>query len=184
MRLLTEGRTLEYHPDRGPFGVGGGAVHASKIVESARMRRMYLAPIEEGYSLSDEPGFYDPGLGFGIRIEADLVAEAAETRYAWGARPYLSFKYLSPIPMCRALMDLDLMSSDEIAWVDALHKRCRDEITEELLKAAALRGRGGAAGAEADAKAALEWLWAATGPLCVADAPPAKRVSGRKRAAS
>ena len=41
----------------GPFGVGGGVVHTSKIKESERMRRMYLAPIEEGYSLSDELGF-------------------------------------------------------------------------------------------------------------------------------
>ena len=173
------GAFLNVH--EGPFGVGGGAVHASKIVESARMRRMYLAPIEEGYSLSDEPGFYDPKMGFGIRIEADLVAEAADTRYEWGARPYLRFKYLSPIPMCRALMDLDIMSSDEIAWVDALHKRCREEITDDLLKAAATKGRGGAAGAEADAKAAKEWLWAATEPLRGTDASPAKS-GGRKRA--
>ena len=40
------GAFLNVH--EGPFGVGGGAVHASKIAESARMRRMYLAPIEEG----------------------------------------------------------------------------------------------------------------------------------------
>ena len=33
------------------------------------------------------------------------------------------------------------------------------------LYAAALKGRGGAAGAEADAKAAMEWLLAATEPL-------------------
>eukprot|EP00966_Prymnesium_polylepis_P022934 527380-Prymnesium_polylepis.1 len=40
------GAFLNVH--EGPFGLGGGAVHASKIVDSARMRRMYLAPIEEG----------------------------------------------------------------------------------------------------------------------------------------
>ena len=136
------------------------------------------------YSLSDEPGFYEPSMGFGIRIEADLVAEAAPTRYAWGALPYLCFKYLTPIPMCRALIDLDLMSAEEIAWVDALHMRCREEVTDDLLKAAALKGRGGPAAADADAKAAKEWLWAATEPLRAAEAPSAKRVSGRKRAAS
>lgn len=208
----------------GPFGVGGGAVHASKLVDSAAMRRKYLAPIEEGYSLSDEPGthalhharaqaskpvpavhpcvlacstrahssrrerarfanalagFYDTALGFGIRIEADLVAEAASTRYAWGARPYLSFRYLSPIPMCRALIATELLADDEVAWVDALHRRCRAEITEELLRAASSKGRGGAAGAEADAKAARQWLLSATEPLCAADAPvraPARAV--------
>ena len=196
---------------------------------------MYLAPIEEGFSLSDEPGFYDVEKGFGIRIEADLIVEAATTRYeiatrlpsdghrlpndrrgrdhlvhfegdapplplgmarddlrtalliacfiryAWGARPYLSFKYLSPIPMCRALLEIEIMDEIEIAWVDALHQRCRDEITEELLKAAALKGRcGGAAGAEADAKAAMAWLLAATEPLRGAHGiePPIKRARG------
>jgi len=159
------GAFLNVH--EGPFGVGGGAVHASKIVKSARMRRMYLAPIEEGYSLSDEPGFYyEKGdHGFGIRIEADLVVEAVTTRYAWGARPYLGFNYLSPVPMCRALIDLELMTSEDVAWVDALHETCREQITEELLMAAAVKGRNGAAGAEDDAKAAKEWLLTATEPL-------------------
>jgi len=178
------GAFLNVH--EGPFGVGGGAVHASKIVESARMRRMYLAPIEEGYSLSDEPGFYtkEGEVHFGIRIEADLVSTAAPTRYAWGARPYLRFSYLSPIPMCTALIEEGILNPDEIAWVDALHARCREEITLELLHAAATKGKGGAAGADADAQAAYEWLIAATEPLCAPDAPPAKRMSGRKRAAS
>ena len=123
--------------------------------------------------------------GFGIRIEADLVVEAAATRYAWGARPYLGFKYLSPVPMCRALIDLNLLTDEEVDWVDALHARCREEITEELLKAAATKGRGGAAGADADAKAAMEWLLAATRPLRgKGDEPPSKRIRGHSSTAS
>ena len=60
---------------------------------------------------------------------------------------------------------------EEIAWVDALHQRCREQITDELLEAAAVKGRSGAAGAQADAKAAKEWLLSATEPLCGGDAP-------------
>ena len=86
--------------------------------------------------------------------------------------------------MCRALIDLDLLTPEEVAWVDALHQRCREEITDDLLMAAATNGRCGPGGAEADAKAAKAWLLSATEPLRGADAPPAKRVSGRKRAAS
>ena len=107
------------------------------------------------------------------------MAQAAKTRYAWGARPYLGFEYLSPIPMCRALIDLELMTEEEIAWVDALHARCRVEITDELLEAAAVKGRGGAAGAKADAEAAKEWLLTATETLRGADAPPPKRAKRR-----
>ena len=143
-------------------------------------------PATRRYSLSDEPGFYyekDGDAGFGIRIEADLVAVAAKTRFAWGARPYLSFKYLSPIPMCRALIDVELLTQEEVVWVDALHARCREEITVELLTAAAVKGRGGKAGADADAKAAREWLLAATKPLRAADAP-ARATARAARAAA
>ena len=73
--------------------------------------------------------------------------------------------------MCRALIDPALMTNDEIAWVDALHARCREEITEELLLSAALKGRCGADGAEADAKAAKAWLLSATEPLRGANVP-------------
>ena len=93
----------------------------------------------------------------------------------------MKFKYLSPIPMCRALMDLEILSKGEIEWIDALHKKCREEITDDLLKAAAVKGKGGAAEAEADAKAAKEWLWAATEPLLGGASSPAAKSSSRKR---
>ena len=70
---------------------------------------MYLHPIEEGFYLSDEPGFYREG-AFGIRIEADLVVQPAETRYAWGSRPFLGFRYCTPVPFCPALIDVSLLT--------------------------------------------------------------------------
>ena len=42
-----------------------------------------FAPIEAGYYLSDEPA---TATRFGIRIESDLVATEAETKYGWGSR--------------------------------------------------------------------------------------------------
>ena len=77
------GAYLNVH--EGPFGVGGGAVRAERVAGSARMRRdSRLAPIEAGYYLRTEPGFYRDG-AFGIRIESDLVATEAETKQ--GSRP-------------------------------------------------------------------------------------------------
>jgi Xaa-Pro aminopeptidase len=63
------GAYLNVH--EGPVGVGGGAVHASKILDSPRMLSHYVGPIEKGHYLSDEPGFYREG-AFGIRLESDL----------------------------------------------------------------------------------------------------------------
>ena len=53
------GAFLNVH--EGPFGVGGGAIDGHKIAANANRRRMYLYPIEAGFHLSDEPGFYRDG---------------------------------------------------------------------------------------------------------------------------
>ena len=116
------GAYLNVH--EGPAGIGGGAAHISQVNEARR--RMYLHPIEEGFYLSDEPGFYREG-AFGIRIEADLVVQPAETRYAWGSRPFLGFRYCTPVPFCPALIDVSLLTPAQRAWVDAHHARCREE---------------------------------------------------------
>jgi len=155
------GAYLNVH--EGPAGIGGGAAHISQCSEARR--RMYLHPIEEGFYLSDEPGFYREG-AFGIRIESDLVVQLAATRYAWGTRPYLSFRYCTPVPFCRALVDASLLTPSQREWVDAHHVRCRKEVTAELLRRAA-RGGGavGEAEIEEDVKRSLAWLEAATQPL-------------------
>lgn len=152
------GAYLNVH--EGPAGIGGGAAHISQVNEARR--RMYLHPIEEGFYLSDEPGFYSEG-AFGIRIEADLVVQPAETRYAWGSRPFLGFRYCTPVPFCPALIDVSLLTPAQRAWVDAHHARCREEVAAGLLRHAA-RGGGAASDAEikADVARALAWLEAAT----------------------
>lgn len=155
------GAYLNVH--EGPAGIGGGAAHISQVNEARR--RMYLHPIEEGFYLSDEPGFYREG-AFGIRIESDLVVQPAETRYAWGTRPFLGFRYCTPVPFCHALIDVSLLTPAQRAWVDAHHARCREEVTAGLLRHAA-RGGGAVGDAEikADVERSLAWLEAATKPL-------------------
>ena len=149
------GAYLNVH--EGPFGVGGGAVRAERVAGSARMRRVYLAPIEAGYYLSDEPGFYRDG-AFGIRIESDLVATEAETKYGWGSRPYLRFEYVTPVPMCRALIDVSLLAAEEVTWLDEFHARCRAELSAELLR--------DAAGADdPECARTLAWLHRETEPI-------------------
>lgn len=131
---------LDYDHGTG-HGVGSylsvheGPQRISKIGNSVA-----LAP---GMIVSNEPGYYLEG-AYGIRIE-NLVAVQTDDRPA--DRPMLCFETLTLAPLDRRLIDTDILSTAEIAWVDAYHARVQDEI-------------GGRLDGEAQA-----WLAAATAPL-------------------
>jgi Xaa-Pro aminopeptidase len=78
-------------------------------------------PLQPGMIVSNEPGFYKEG-AFGIRIE-NLVAVMAADEIAGGDRPMLGFETLTLAPIDRSLIDTDLLSADERAWIDAYHAR-------------------------------------------------------------
>ena len=150
------GSLLNVH--EGPFGVGGGAVGADKGLASANARQKYLHEIREGYYVSDEPGFYKDG-AFGFRIESDLVSVAADTKFGYGARKWLKFDYLTPLPMARALVEETLLSPDEISWIDDFHANtCWAQI------APMLKGTP-------DEARTRDWLWRACRPLGEAACP-------------
>jgi len=79
-----------------------------------------------------------------------------------GSRPYLGFRYCSPVPFCRALIEVELLEPRQREWVDAFHVRCRDEVNAELLRRAAA---GGKDGVEEDLARSQAWLWRETQPL-------------------
>jgi Xaa-Pro aminopeptidase len=104
-----------------------------------------MAVIEPGMIISNEPGYYKEG-AYGIRIEnLVLVSEAAK---ADGAdRETMSFETLTLAPIDQRLIVKELLSPDEIAWLDAYHARVRDALTPEV------------------DDATRAWLRAATAPL-------------------
>ena len=117
------GAYLNVH--EGPIGIGGGTVTGDTIVSQPRMLKYYMAPIDLGMYVSDEPGFYKPG-DWGIRIESDLVSVPATTPTAEpmppvGSRQWLAFEYVTKVPFCRKLIAVDLLSKQETAWIDAYH---------------------------------------------------------------
>jgi Xaa-Pro aminopeptidase len=86
-----------------------------------------LAP---GMVCSNEPGYYRPD-AFGIRIE-NLIAVRECGALADAERDFYEFETLTLAPMDRRLIDVALLSPDEIAWVDAYHDRVWREIGPEL----------------------------------------------------
>ncbi|MCM1002160.1 aminopeptidase P family protein [Wolbachia pipientis] len=67
-----------------------------------------------GMILSNEPGYYIPR-EYGIRIENLMYVERQENGF-------LSFKQLTSIPYDRRLIDLQMLTQDEIKWINSYHQ--------------------------------------------------------------
>ncbi len=83
--------------------------------------------IKEGMVISNEPGYYKDG-HFGIRIENLVAVRVAETPNRFGGKEFLEMEHLTMCPMQVSLMQGDLMSPDEKAWVGAYH----DEVLQKV----------------------------------------------------
>lgn len=76
-------------------------------------------PLLPGMIVSNEPGYYREN-HWGIRIETLQVVTPAEA-IPGGERPMLGFEQLTLAPLDRKLIDVDLLTPDERAYVDAYH---------------------------------------------------------------
>jgi len=83
-------------------------------------------PLAAGMIVSNEPGYYKEG-AYGIRIE-NLVAVVAATPPPGAERNLLALETLTLAPIDRALIDVNLLAPEEIAWLDGYHARVDREI--------------------------------------------------------
>lgn len=93
------------------LGVHEGPQRIAKAVNSQ--------PLLTGMILSNEPGYYREG-HWGIRIETLQVVTAPEP-IPGGERPMHGFEQLTLAPLDKKLIDVDLLTADERAYVDAYH---------------------------------------------------------------
>ncbi|OYX35206.1 MAG: X-Pro aminopeptidase [Brevundimonas subvibrioides] len=93
------------------LGVHEGPQRIAKAVNSQ--------PLLTGMILSNEPGYYREG-HWGIRIETLQVVTAPEP-IPGGERPMHGFEQLTFAPLDRRLIDIDLLTAGERAYVDAYH---------------------------------------------------------------
>ena len=93
------------------LGVHEGPQRIAKLVNTQ--------PLLTGMILSNEPGYYREG-HWGIRIET-LQVVTEPTPIAGGERPMHGFEQLTFAPLDRRLIDVDLLTADERAYVDAYH---------------------------------------------------------------
>jgi Xaa-Pro aminopeptidase len=108
-------------------GTGHGVGSYLSVHEGpARISKLGAAPLKRGMILSNEPGYYRTG-AYGIRIEnLILVTEAKPVAHA--EKPLNGFETLTLAPIDARLIDIALLTGEELAWLDAYHARVRDEL--------------------------------------------------------
>jgi len=112
-------------------GTGHGVGSYLSVHEGpARISKLGSAPLRRGMILSNEPGYYRAG-AYGIRIEnLLLVAEAAAAPNA--EKPLNAFETLTLAPIDARLVELKLLTADEIGWLAAYHTRVREALAPLL----------------------------------------------------
>ncbi|KAK7367443.1 hypothetical protein VNO80_09455 [Phaseolus coccineus] len=88
-------------------------------------------PLQSFMTVTDEPGYYEDG-EFGIRLENVLIVKEADTKFNFGDKGYLSFEHITWAPYQAKLIDLKLLSPDEINWLNSYHSTCRDILAPYL----------------------------------------------------
>ncbi|MHC4050608.1 aminopeptidase P family protein [Bradyrhizobium sp. 25ACV] len=111
-------------------GTGHGVGSYLSVHEGpARISKLGTTPLKRGMILSNEPGYYKTD-GFGIRIENLELVVAADIKGA--EKPMNAFETLTLAPIDRSLIDVAMLSRDELGWLNAYHARVRTEVRPAL----------------------------------------------------
>jgi Xaa-Pro aminopeptidase len=134
-------------------GTGHGVGHFLNVHEgpcgissSGRSHSALNTGLQSGMILSNEPGYYQDGQ-FGIRIESLVVVRPRATPYKFLDRTYLGFETITLVPIQRQLIQVELLTDAELAWLNAYHAKTRNKVQDRV------QGR------------AKEWLLRETEPI-------------------
>jgi Xaa-Pro aminopeptidase len=107
-------------------GTGHGVGSYLSVHEGpARISKLGTTPLQRGMILSNEPGYYKTD-AYGIRIENLELVVAVDI--AGAERPVNAFETLTLAPIDRRLIDLNMLSSEELGWLNDYHARVRREV--------------------------------------------------------
>jgi len=111
-------------------GTGHGVGYFLNVHEGPMSIRQEFndRPIEAGMVLSNEPALYRPG-EYGLRTENLIVCQKSETN-EFGS--FLEFDTLTLCPIDTNAIDKDLLSLDEINWINNYHKNVYSQLSPLL----------------------------------------------------
>jgi len=114
---------LDYDHGTG-HGVGAYlSVHEGPQRISKMPNSVALLP---GMIISNEPGYYKTG-AYGIRLE-NLVAVKVADMETESEKEMLKFETLSLAPFDRNAINTDMLSADEVTWVNDYHQRVHEQV--------------------------------------------------------
>lgn len=111
-------------------GTGHGVGHFLNVHEGPQSIRMNENPVvlQAGMLTSNEPGVYKAG-SHGIRTEnLILTVKAGEGMYG----EYLQFETVTLCPICKKGIIKELLTQDEIDWLNAYHQKVYDLLSDNL----------------------------------------------------
>jgi len=112
-------------------GLGHGVGAYLSVHEGPqRLSRVSRVPLEPGMILSNEPGYYVPGR-YGIRIENLIIVSGAK-QIDGGNTPMHGFETITIAPIDLRLIDPNIMTDDEIHWLNAYHGWVGRKLSEHL----------------------------------------------------
>ena len=118
-------------------GTGHGVGACLNVHEGPQSISWRTNPQEEGIKenviLSNEPGYYESG-EFGIRIESLIVFKKHVTKYTTQGKQFLKPETITYVPLDRKLIDKNLLSEDEVKWIDDYHQLCWDKLSPLMEK--------------------------------------------------
>ncbi|KAF5463412.1 hypothetical protein F2P56_019329 [Juglans regia] len=135
---------LDYRHGTG-HGVGA-ALNVHEGPQSISYRYGNMTPLLKGMIVSNEPGYYEDH-AFGIRIENLLYVKEVDTPNRFGGVGYLGFEKLTFVPIQSKLIDLSLLSTAEVDWLNEYHLQVWEKVSPLL------------------DGSARHWLWNNTRPL-------------------
>lgn len=123
MPLWKEGKDYNH-------GTGHGVGSFLNVHEGPQSIRKDLNPVElqAGMVLSNEPGYYLEGK-YGIRHE-NLILVKTWKKTEWNT--FYEFETLTLCPFFKSIMVRDLLSQEEIEWINAYHKMVQEKLSPLL----------------------------------------------------
>ncbi len=128
-------------------GTGHGVGSYLSVHEGPQnISKRSMVEYQAGMIVSNEPGYYRDG-GFGIRIE-NLISVHEPRPIELGEQDMMGFETLTLCPIDQELILPELMTDEQIKWLDQYHERVRKELTQYI-----------------DDETTLSWLNAQTQPI-------------------
>lgn len=112
-------------------GTGHGVGHFLGCHEGPQSIRMQIneTPLALGMVTSNEPGIYKAG-EYGIRTENLLLCVSAGSSEEWGE--FYKFEDLTLFPYDTSLMDMAMLSAEEVDQINAYHAKVVEQLADLL----------------------------------------------------